>query len=138
MLDKHKVVVNLVLNLGLSPSFLRVCRNDLSTAVNLFVKTHHFLEGIPPPLDITSITTSFVGIAIFTLAFFFVAQISQTLFKDVVPMTKIFWSQSFKIIWTTVLFVVHELAAHEKQVEYFGARINGITVAYLINLQRLR
>ena len=51
------------------------------------------------------------------------------------PMAKVLWNESFKVIRTSVFLILSEPATFEEEVKYFSARIYSIRLAYLVYLE---
>lgn len=134
MLDEDKVMLDFIISLGLTTPFVSILRSSFTSAVDLFVQTHDFLEGVPPSLYITSVTSTLWSLAVRCLTL--TAEISKTLFKNVVPMSEVLRGKTFKVVGTPILFIICEFTALEEEVEDLCPWIDRISIAYFIDLQR--
>jgi hypothetical protein len=73
-----------------------------------FVHLNHFLESVAPSL----------GVALLLLLLF-IAQVTDALFQNVIPVSKVFLSKSIKVNGPFVTWVAGVLAAQEEEFKDF-------------------
>ena len=99
-----------------------------AAVVKLLIQTHHFLESIPPAFNIATVTAAFRSRVIT-----FIREVCKTLFKDVMPVAKVFLRQAFKVSWPLILLIVCKLASLEKEIENFSSRVDSIATVYFLD-----
>ena len=115
MLQQHKVVINF--GQALFINFDKLHLLSLIFDRQLFVESDHFLYGVPPPFEIA---------AFLTLAF--VSDVSKTFFKDIVPVTKVLWRDSFKVLGSSVVIILSVLRPFKEQVKYMATWVDSILI----------